>query len=69
MTRSAFLVYVNGLAGASSLFLCVGRVVTIFGVTRIVNFSHGSFYMLGIYVAYWLTDKLGRCGFLGLPWS
>jgi branched-chain amino acid transport system permease protein len=28
----------------------------IFGVTRIVNFAHGSFYMLGIYVAYSLVD-------------
>jgi branched-chain amino acid transport system permease protein len=28
-------------------------------VTRIVNFAHGSFYMLGIYTAYSLVQKLG----------
>ncbi len=37
----------NGLAGASSLFLVAAGLSLIFGVTRIVNFAHGSFYMLG----------------------
>ena len=49
----------NGLAGASSLFLVGAGLSLIFGVTRIVNFAHGSFYMLGIYIAYALVDKLG----------
>lgn len=49
----------NGLAGASSLFLVGAGLSLIFGVTRIVNFAHGSFYMLGVYIAYALTDKLG----------
>ena len=30
-----------------------------FGVTRIVNFAHGSFYMLGAYLAFSLTSRLG----------
>ena len=60
MTLSAFLVQLlNGLAGASSLFLVGAGLSLIFGVTRIVNFAHGSFYMLGIYIAYTLTDRLG----------
>ena len=42
----------NGLASASTLFLVAAGLSLIFGVTRIVNFAHGSFYMLGIYVAY-----------------
>jgi branched-chain amino acid transport system permease protein len=29
----------------------------IFGVTRIVNFAHGSFFMVGIYVAYTLVTR------------
>ena len=63
MTFSAFLVQLlNGLAGASSLFLVGAGLSLIFGVTRIVNFAHGSFYMLGIYVAYTLTDRLGASG-------
>ena len=49
----------NGLAGASSLFLVGAGLSLIFGVTRIVNFAHGSFYMLGIYIAYTLVSKLG----------
>jgi branched-chain amino acid transport system permease protein len=60
MELSGFVVQLlNGLAGASSLFLVGAGLSLIFGVTRIVNFAHGSFYMLGIYIAYMLTDKLG----------
>ncbi|KKW68237.1 ABC transporter permease [Lampropedia cohaerens] len=49
----------NGLAEASSLFLVAAGLSLIFGVTRIVNFAHGSFYMLGIYIAYSLVERLG----------
>ncbi len=49
----------NGLAGASSLFMVGAGLSLIFGVTRIVNFAHGSFYMVGIYVAYSLVDRFG----------
>lgn len=42
----------NGLASASSLFLIAAGLTLIFGVTRVVNFAHGSFYMLGAYVAW-----------------
>ena len=60
MTLSALLVQLlNGLAGASSLFLVGAGLSLIFGVTRIVNFAHGSFYMVGIYTAYSLVEKLG----------
>jgi branched-chain amino acid transport system permease protein len=60
MDLSGFVVQLlNGLAGASSLFLVAAGLSLIFGVTRIVNFAHGSFYMLGIYAAYSLTGWLG----------
>ena len=49
----------NGLAGASSLFLVAAGLSLIFGVTRIVNFAHGSFFMLGVYIAYSLVERLG----------
>ncbi|KAA0916275.1 ABC transporter permease [Aquicoccus porphyridii] len=42
----------TGLANASSLFLIACGLSIIFGVTRIVNFAHGSFYMVGAYLAY-----------------
>ena len=58
MTFSALLVQLlNGLAGASSMFLVAAGLSLIFGVTRIVNFAHGSFFMLGIYIAYALVAR------------
>ena len=60
MTLSALLIQlVNGLAGASSLFLVAAGLSLIFGVTRIVNFAHGSLYMLGAYIAYSLIGRFG----------
>jgi len=60
MTLSSFIVQLlNGLAGASSLFLVAAGLSLIFGVTRIVNFAHGSFFMLGIYIAYTLVERVG----------
>ncbi|SEB24281.1 ABC transporter permease [Paraburkholderia sartisoli] len=50
---------VNGLADASALFLVAAGLSLIFGVTRIVNFAHGSLYMIGIYVAYSITSRFG----------
>jgi len=49
----------NGLASASSLFLVASGLSIIFGVTRIVNFAHGSLYMLGAYLAVTLVNALG----------
>lgn len=48
----------NGLASASSLFMVAVGLSLIFGVTRVVNFAHGSLYMVGIYIAYSLTQYL-----------
>ena len=58
--------FLTGLASAASLFLVASGLSIIFGVTRIVNFAHGAFYMLGAYVAFTLTDRLsGPLGFWG----
>ena len=60
MSGSAILLqFLNGLAGASSLFLLAAGLSLIFGVTRIVNFAHGSLYMLGMYLAVWLSESVG----------
>ncbi|MFW5833364.1 MAG: ABC transporter permease [Pseudomonadota bacterium] len=48
----------NGLATASTLFLAAVGLTIVFGVTRIVNFAHGSFYMVGAYVAWSLAGWL-----------
>lgn len=56
---AALLQFLNGLAGASSLFLVAAGLSLIFGVSRIVNFAHGSLFMLGMYLAVWLSPKVG----------
>lgn len=61
----------NGLASASSLFLVAAGLTVIFGVSRIVNFAHGSLYMLGAYLGWTLTahgplaELGGHAGFWG----
>jgi branched-chain amino acid transport system permease protein len=64
---SALLQVLTGLASASTLFLVASGLSLIFGVTRIVNFAHGSFYMVGLYAAVALAGALGAgpLGFWG----
>jgi branched-chain amino acid transport system permease protein len=57
--ESILIQFLNGLAGASSLFLVAAGLSLIFGVSRIVNFAHGSLYMLGMYLAVWLSARVG----------
>ena len=62
----------SGLASASALFVIASGLTIVFGVTRIVNFAHGSFYMLGAYMAVtivpWLLefDRSPTLFFLGV---
>src|ERR1700678_1018195 len=61
-----FVQFLTGLASAAALFLVASGLSIIFGVTRIVNFAHGAFYMLGAYVAFTLTERFsGVLGFWG----
>lgn len=53
-----------GLSGASVLFLTAAGLTVIFGVTRIVNFAHGSLAMLGAYVGWSVLTRLPR-----EPWA
>ena len=46
------------LTGAIYGLLCVGLSV-IFGVMRVINFAHGDFMMLGMYVAFYAFGLLG----------
>ena len=60
MTLEALLFQaLNGLAAASSLFFVGAGLSLIFGVTRIINIAHGSFYMLGLYLAATFAIKVG----------
>ena len=50
----------NGLTyGALLIVMCSGLAL-IYGLRRVVNFAHGSLYMLGLYGAYSLIETLGR---------
>lgn len=56
----------TGLANAAALFLVASGLSLIFGVTRIVNFAHGSLYMLGAFFGVTLMQTLpGVVGFWG----
>jgi len=50
--------FIAGLSHGSTLFLVSAGLTLIFGVTRVVNFAHGSLYMVGAYLAYALTTRL-----------
>ncbi len=65
MTANVVIQFLNGLAGASSLFLVAAGLSIIFGVSRIVNFAHGSLFMLGMYFAWSFVGYFGRGSVLG----
>jgi branched-chain amino acid transport system permease protein len=52
------------LTGAIYGLMCVGLSV-IFGVMRVINFAHGDFMMLGMYVAWYLFALLGAQSVFG----
>jgi len=54
----------NGLFSAALLFLIASGLTLVFGVMRTVNIAHGSFYMLGVYVA-WTVITRTQSLFLG----
>ena len=52
--------FLTGLSDAASLFFVAAGLSLIFGVSRVVNMAHGSFYMVGAYVAYFVVSFLPR---------
>lgn len=42
----------NGLATGLAVFLVAAGITLIFGILRILNFAHGSFFMIGAYIVY-----------------
>jgi len=54
--------FLGGLTTAMFLFLIASGLSLVFGVMRVLNFAHGSFYMLGAYLAWqvvqWLAPML-----------
>jgi branched-chain amino acid transport system permease protein len=55
-------VLLDALTFASLLFIVASGFSLIFGLMRVVNMAHGSFYLLGGYIAYEAQQKLTKTG-------
>ena len=53
----------NGLTFAGVLFIVASGFSLIFGLMRVVNMAHGSFYLLGGYIAYEVQQEMTGQGF------
>jgi branched-subunit amino acid ABC-type transport system permease component len=59
MTPQFYLfLLVNGLAQGMLLFIIASGLTLVFGVLRIINFAHGSLYMIGAFLAFSLSTVL-----------
>jgi branched-chain amino acid transport system permease protein len=62
-----FLIQVlNGVQYGLLLFLVASGLTLVFGILGIINLAHGAFYMVGAYLAFSLTQRLGSF-WLALP--
>ena len=57
--QSIVHVCLAGLSSGMFIWLVASGLTLIFGVLGVLNFAHGSFYMLGAYVCYSLVKQLG----------
>jgi branched-chain amino acid transport system permease protein len=68
-----FLIQIlNGVQYGLLLFLVASGLTLIFGIMGIINLAHGSFYMMGAYLAFSLTELVGNLWLailLGIPLS
>ncbi|MCP5287274.1 MAG: branched-chain amino acid ABC transporter permease [Burkholderiaceae bacterium] len=67
MDAATFLIQcLNALQYGLLLFLVASGLTLIFGIMGVINLAHGSFYMVGAYMAYALAPALGGNFFLTL---
>jgi branched-chain amino acid transport system permease protein len=60
MDAATFLIQLlNGIQYGLLLFLVASGLTLIFGIMGIINLAHGSFYMIGAYMAYSLSSLTG----------
>ena len=60
----------NGIQYGLLLFLIASGLSIVFGVMGVINLAHGSFYMIGAYLAFTLTELTGSLLYailLGIP--
>ncbi len=62
-----FQTIVNGLFTGGIYALVSIGLTLIYGVLVIVNFAHGEFLMLGIYVAFWAFTLFGMDPYIAIP--
>ena len=63
MDFANFLIQIlNSVQYGLVLFMLAAGLTLIFGIMGVVNLAHGSFYMLGAYLAYSLSSQLGSLG-------
>jgi branched-chain amino acid transport system permease protein len=62
-----FQTIVNGLFTGGIYALVAIGLTLIYGVMLILNFAHGEFLMLGMYVAFWSFSLLGLDPYLSIP--
>ncbi|MEO8202361.1 MAG: branched-chain amino acid ABC transporter permease [Betaproteobacteria bacterium] len=61
MDAATFLIQVlNGVQYGMLLFLVASGLTLIFGIMGIINLAHGSFYMIGAYLAFSLSSLAGN---------
>jgi branched-subunit amino acid ABC-type transport system permease component len=51
-------ILINGLSQGMVLFIVASGLSLVFGVLRVINFAHGSLYMIGAYLAFSLSTLL-----------
>lgn len=66
MVESLVHVLLAGLSAGMFIWLVASGLTLIFGVLRVLNFAHGSFYMLGAYLCYTCLRFLGVNFWLGV---
>ena len=59
MSQLVFEQALNGLQFSAVLFLIASGLTLIFGVMNFVNLAHGSFFMIGAYIAAWVSGLTG----------
>lgn len=62
-----FQILVNGLFTGGIYSLVAVGLTLIYGVMIIINFAHGEFLMIGIYIAYWFYTLLGYDPYFSVP--
>lgn len=65
-SQELFIQLLNGIQYGLLLFLLASGLSLIFGIMGVLNLAHGSFYMVGAYLAFWLAREIGNM-WLAIP--